>query len=139
MLDNLSQTLLALAFVVLLINIPLWLRSSRLYRRRGEFKCTLCGNCCRLRVISLTKDDVKRLEAAGYRDFASEKGELRLRRVTGLCVLLKNDKCTVYEHRPRVCREFPFFRVYGMGYTERASFCPALEELRDGGRHRKVR
>ena len=52
-----------------------------------------------------------------------------MKRVNGKCVFLKDDKCSAYEHRPTVCREFPFFTEYGIGYARNLRFCPALEEL----------
>ena len=123
----------AFAFGVLL-NVPSIIRSIMVYRRKGDFKCKGCGNCCRFRVTPLLAEDVKRLEAAGYRDFtANVKGELSTKRVGGRCIFLKDDRCTAYEHRPTVCREFPFFKEYGIGYGRRLSFCPAMEEL-DGRR-----
>jgi len=132
MVETASLTVFAVTFAVLLASVPPMIKSLRLYRRHDRFRCTSCGDCCRIRIIPISREDIRRLEAAGYRDFTAERGEPAMRRVNGRCVFLKDDRCSVYEHRPRVCREFPFFRVYGVGYAERASFCPALEELEHG-------
>jgi len=117
-----------LAFVVI-FSLPTFIKELRLYRKRDMFRCSLCGNCCRLKIISLTRDDIARLEARGFRDFAEERGERRLKRVNGRCIFLKDDRCTVHEHRPQVCRDFPFFVEYGIGYGVRATYCPGVEEL----------
>ncbi len=129
MADAVFLTLIVAASVAVLANAPSWLRQAGIYRRRSEFNCTCCGNCCRFRVIPVTEDDIRRLEAAGYRDFVSYDGEPSLKRVNGRCLFLRDDRCTVHQHRPTVCREFPFFKIMGVGYAARASFCPALEEL----------
>ena len=82
-------------------------------------------------MIPVTEDDVKRLEAAGYKDFTEYHGELCMKRVKGRCVFLVDDKCSVHEHRPQVCRNFPFFKIYGVGYAAKASFCPSMEKLKN--------
>jgi Fe-S-cluster containining protein len=130
--DSALLILFAFAFLAVAVNARSWRRSMGLYQRRRDFRCRMCGNCCRFRVTPLRAEDVRRLEQAGYRDFTAEKGELSLRRVNGRCVFLEGDSCTVYEVRPQVCREFPFFKVYGVGYAQSFSICPALEELDDG-------
>jgi len=118
-----------LSFIILL---PQFILSIRLAGIRDKFKCTGCGNCCRLKVIPLRKDDVKRLEDAGYRDFTEVKeGEVTFKRVNGRCLFNKDDKCSVYEHRARVCREFPFFSSYGIPYCRVMSYCPAQDELKE--------
>ena len=119
------------AFVILLVIAPSLVQSVRLYGKRNKFRCRQCGTCCRFKTVPVTADDIRRLESAGYTDFVLTKPELSLRRVNGRCVFVKDDKCTVYEHRPNVCREYPFFRIYGVGYAARASFCPAMEALKD--------
>jgi Fe-S-cluster containining protein len=132
MLDSIetaAQILLALGIAAIL---PETYRSMRRYGKRGKFRCTMCGNCCRFRITPLTKDDVSRLENAGYSGFSDYKGELCMKRINGKCFFLKDDRCTVHEHRPRVCRDFPFFRELGIGYAKPNSFCPAQEELEHG-------
>jgi Fe-S-cluster containining protein len=132
MLVEMSITVYAVAVLILLLLLPSWYKGSRLYAKRDRFRCTLCGNCCRFRITPITEEDVKLLEKAGYKGFWERKGELKMRRDNGRCVFLKDDRCAVHEHRPQVCREFPFFKECGIGYVRKASFCPALEELENG-------
>ncbi|MBU0762945.1 MAG: YkgJ family cysteine cluster protein [Candidatus Altiarchaeota archaeon] len=112
--------------------LPDAIKSLRVYRKRKMFRCQMCGNCCRFRVTPLTSKDIKRLEDAGYNNFYVVKGEAMIKRVRGKCFFLRDDRCTVHKVRPDVCREFPFFETWGMGYAQKASFCPALEDIEDG-------
>jgi Fe-S-cluster containining protein len=138
MIDGTTLTYL-IVFAALIVSAPLALKSNLLYRRRGRFKCTMCGNCCRLRIINLTKEDVKVLESAGKKGFAEPEGEPRLKRVNGKCVFLKDDRCSIHGIRPQVCRDFPFFRTWGIGYAREASFCPAMDNLQNEGRNQDAR
>jgi Fe-S-cluster containining protein len=98
-----------------------------------EFRCNGCGNCCRELRVAITHHDLERLVAAtGWPpaslvdwlgpdavDMTGEPGsfvELRegrrlmvLAHRAGGCQLLDaSQRCSVYEHRPRDCRLFPF-------------------------------
>lgn len=69
------------------------------------------------------------------------------------CAFLADDgRCTIYEVRPRVCREYPHtdkegFTSRTMGHAANALMCPALfwiveqmkERARRGGRGRRGR
>ncbi|MFH1404012.1 MAG: YkgJ family cysteine cluster protein [Candidatus Altiarchaeota archaeon] len=112
--------------------LPKMHRAYLLGRVRHEFKCTCCGNCCRFRITPVTPEDVKRLADAGETGFsASVDGEGSLKRVNGRCVFLKDDKCRVHGHRPAVCREFPFYRLYGIWFCTDSRMCPGLDKLRE--------
>ena len=115
-----------------------FIRGVRIGLKRKNFKCMQCGNCCRFKIIELTPDDVKRLEGAGCTDFIDNKKPDRMRRVNGKCVFLADDKCTVHEHRPRVCREFPFQKNYGQWYCPQITYCPGLDRLQDNGCNKKI-
>jgi Fe-S-cluster containining protein len=103
-----------------------------------KFRCTDCGNCCTDTIVPVTSQDITRLQkglklpAQELAEFykASEfddEGEglhfVRLdigARVMGLrkrfdekeeresCKFFKDNRCTVYEHRPVTCRVWPF-------------------------------
>jgi len=120
-----------IVFFAIVVSAPPTVKSIMLYHKRHRFRCTLCGNCCRLRIINLTKEDINRLQAAGKKDYIAVGGEPRLKRVNGKCIFLKDDRCLVHEHRPKVCREFPFFKTWGIGYAREASFCLAMENLQN--------
>ena len=102
-------------------------------QRAFTFRCTGCGNCCRDTFITCTDADVHRLVSGtgmAVRDvvrfasrdevvfdqrhpywirFGDKKRVMVLRRRGRSCGFLDaEDRCTVYEHRPLVCREHPF-------------------------------
>lgn len=95
-----------------------------------SFPCRRCGKCCEDTEMPLTRDDVKRILALGYRleEFAEFRGGvLRLKNVGGRCVF--NDPetklCKIYEHRPDGCRLYPLVYVDGLGPALDAEVCPA--------------
>ncbi len=98
-----------------------------------KFRCTGCGNCCRGTYILISDSDLQRLTAGTGRaakdivrfvkegDVAFDKRHpwwvkldnrrvvMALRWEKGACTFLDDDnRCTVYEHRPLVCRVHPF-------------------------------
>lgn len=129
MIETVAGTIALIAILMVLASAPRFFRERRLYGRRGRFKCTCCGNCCRFKVTPITEQDVKMLMTAGHADFHVTTPELRLKRVNGKCVFLKDDMCSVHEARPLVCRQFPFFKDCWVCLVHGLSFCPALEEL----------
>jgi Fe-S-cluster containining protein len=85
---------------------------------KETFRCVKCGECCRP-VVKLTKEDITQIEEAGHKkaDFVvvdpnNNITQDTLKRVKGVCIFLKKDGeefvCSLYEHRPDVCRKYPF-------------------------------
>jgi len=98
-----------------------------------RFRCAGCGTCCRL-WVPITTADVRRLAAGtglgagelvqfvaaaeftdGVEDLTVVALGARKRRMVMClrergdgCRFLAPDRCLAYEHRPLVCREFPF-------------------------------
>ncbi|MGM0567884.1 MAG: YkgJ family cysteine cluster protein [Elusimicrobiota bacterium] len=84
-----------------------------------EFKCRLCGACCRQEgYVFIEKKEAQ--EIASFmgmpeNDFLkrfchSYEGRLRLKGdYNKPCILLKEGKCLVYEKRPSQCRTFPYW------------------------------
>lgn len=56
------------------------------------YECKQCGSCCR----NLSGTDI-------YREL--DRGD-------GICVYLKNNKCTIYYKRPIICRIDDFYSMY---------------------------
>ncbi len=100
-----------------------------------------CEKCCYNTHMTLTKRDIERLEALGYRreDFAvCEGGSCRLRNVNGHCYFLEPGRgCKVYNARPLGCRLYPVVCVEAEGLAVDA-LCPlallALNQLRSNPR-----
>jgi len=88
-----------------------------LYEKRLRFQCKRCATfCCKLGGPTLSLKDVERLKLAGRCEakfLEATQGSLG-NKASGSCVFLELDKekgvyeCTVYHHRPALCRLFPF-------------------------------
>ena len=82
-----------------------------------------CGLCCstlggtRVEVNELP--DLVQIGAVEVRD-----GELCLRRLGPRCVLLDGSGCSAYEHRPKGCREYPWYNVGGQIFIDKG--CPGI-------------
>jgi len=92
---------------------------------RKEFKCLRCGNCCRLR-INLTKQDIERIEKAGYKDFLGKNNKLK--KINGHCkfLMLKDGitTCSIDNIKPEVCKRFPIGKgIFGKKVDMRCKTC----------------
>ncbi len=86
-----------------------------------------CHKCCLETEMPLTEEDIRRIEALGYRrgQFAVQRdGVWRLRNLNGKCFFLGDDGlCQIYEHRPMGCRLYPVIEVDGECSVD-TEFCP---------------
>lgn len=100
-------------------------------KNKNLFECIQCGTCCRIRTISITGDDIKRIEVRGYTDFWEKRGKEKvMKRARGRCVFLKNESCSIHEFKPKICGKFPFFKIYGkIPYCRLWYSCPGIEQL----------
>lgn len=75
--------------------------------------CKTCGNCCRSLDVYLTPEDAVRLAQIPLSeiiDHAGAEAEGEWGRFKHKpCTFLTGNLCTVYEHRPASCREYPAF------------------------------
>lgn len=126
------KTSLILLYLMIIFSLPLVFRRVWLGFHKKDFKCIMCGNCCRFSIITLTDEDIKRIEDAGQKDFIENVSlsEKKLRRVNGRCLFNKDDKCGIYESRPNVCRNFPFQSYFGIPYLRDWSCCPGIDEFK---------
>ena len=109
-------------------------------KKMPGFACTLCGDCCRNRMIPLYKEDVERLESAGYMDFyePTTKMEFELTgalykmklKEDGSCIFLEGNLCSVYELRPDTCRRYPF--IIGEDFILVSLSCPGIKWDEEG-------
>ena len=113
----------------------------------SEIDCTQCGHCCRVMMPSLHPGDMERLvrrlgtDKQEFEDkhvIADEFGEKALAETP--CPFHDGMKCTVYEDRPRDCRDYPNlykkdFSSQMLSVVESAAICPivfnVLEQLKD--------
>lgn len=89
-----------------------------------------CGLCCFYRVL-VTEADRQRLRAvvADSQPWeVTDDGERALRRVSGFCLYLDpQQRCTVYEHRPKHCRAYPYlWTTYDQLQLDVDFSCPGL-------------
>lgn len=108
----------------------------------AEVDCLKCANCCKTTGPLLTSSDIgrlsKRLKIA-EKDFfnqylrTDEDGDFVFQSMP--CPFLGNDNyCSVYEDRPKACREFPHTDHKGqmdiMHLTRKnARICPAVSQI----------
>ncbi len=107
----------------------------------AQIDCTACGRCCRQMGPPLDEADLIRLETGLNLDRATMQSRLLRPMWPGAaaddqvwllpdpCPLHDGRLCTVYEHRPQVCRDFP--QAVGANPVERlqvwveyARICP---------------
>ena len=81
-----------------------------------KFKCTNCGYCCTSSNVELSDEELLKIKDSGEEgfseDFLTDEGQAS-KRIKGSdkepCLFLGDSKlCNVYEHRPSVCRLYPF-------------------------------
>ena len=97
------------------MNLPLW------YEDGLKFKCTGCGACCTgdPGYVWLSVEDIERLathfkldEATFLKRYTRNvSGRISLIEIAPSydCILLKDNKCTAYDARPKQCRKFPWW------------------------------
>jgi len=110
----------------------------------SQIDCTTCANCCKTLQIVIDDKDIRRLArkfGITTRAFAekhvmvAEDGVKSFQ--TMPCPFLGDDnKCTVYEDRPRACRDFPYlhepgFRHRTISAIENTSTCPIVFNVWD--------
>jgi Fe-S-cluster containining protein len=82
--------------------------------------------------MPLTKSDIARIEALGYKksDFVVKDGTVfRLRNVEGKCFFLDSkNRCIIYEYRPEGCRLYP--AVFDGKDVVADSLCPKWTEVK---------
>jgi Fe-S-cluster containining protein len=82
---------------------------------KKDFKCTQCGDCCIHTIVKLYKEDIKKLEKAGYNNFYMYDSHIEspvLKRNDNGCIFLELTEnkpiCSIYKIRPKVCKIYPF-------------------------------
>jgi Fe-S-cluster containining protein len=131
-----------------------------------KFRCTGCGNCCRDTIVCVTDEDLRRIaDATGkspaqfvrfykpnevsmsqedslWIKFGFNTAVMGLRSRDDHCMFLdsKTNFCTIYEHRPVACRNYPFkVTVSDTGAVEKISLRRAVKCLHawDGNNSRR--
>ena len=108
----------------------------------SELDCLDCANCCKSIPPLLNEQDIKRIakflgiKAGHFKEEYTridEDGDIVLKTVP--CIFLEEDnKCRVYEVRPKACREYPhtdnaqFMKNLKL-HMENVAYCPAVYHI----------
>ncbi len=88
-----------------------------------------CGLCCR----AFKDVMVERSEAAPLVQLKIVKeveGTILMKQSATACAALHDNFCSVYEVRPRSCRDYPWYNIEGKLYFDRG--CPSIRFDADG-------
>ena len=92
-----------------------------------------CVDCCIETEMNLTKDDISRIEDAGYKslDFVlTKEGESFLSNVNGRCYFLTNSGCSIYHLKPKGCCLYPLVYDEENNSVFLDPLCPHKEEFK---------
>jgi Fe-S-cluster containining protein len=112
---------------------------------RSAIDCTICGRCCQL-PIPIRAGDARRLAAelgqslADFRRDFLTKGNYGEVLARTPCPFLKGTSCSVYEHRPDVCRSYPHLHKTDMpsrtlSVLSNAEICPIVYNVLECLKH----
>ena len=89
-----------------------------------------CSRCCTDTEMTLSLEDVERIEEMGHKGFfKGVDGYLCLVNVDNICFFLKNGLCSIYEHRPLGCRLYPVIYDEEGECAILDDFCPHTEHF----------
>lgn len=107
-----------------------------------QIDCTACANCCKTMTPIFTKADIKRISTHlritpkaffdKWLEVEADTGSTVNRTLP--CQFLVDNKCSIYEVRPRDCAEFPHhnkrpFDLYNDTFLQNIDRCPATNLL----------
>jgi len=87
-----------------------------------------CGDCCRFGLEAITYEDAQRIVSTGlsWKEFGQictllqHKGKDMTWAIKGTpCPFLEDNLCSIYDHRPQVCRDYPIIRPTLVGDSNR--------------------
>lgn len=81
--------------------------------RNMLFKCKLCGEkCCGL-TPEVSEEDVGKIRRVrpSFNPHRTPEGRMILVGEKGFCQFLGNGLCTIHDHKPLLCRLYPFYPV----------------------------
>jgi Fe-S-cluster containining protein len=118
-----------------------------------QIDCTQCGNCCRHSIVTVNAGEIAQI--AGY--LGCEPGQVvrqytvpdpdshTLRQLASNsdgCVFLDGNLCTIYDVRPKACRDFPCLTLHERTLGGRlsslsrwASLCPIIYNALEAYKH----
>lgn len=121
---------------------------------RRQIDCTGCANCCRSLAVTAGEADIERIAdslgmtpEAVAQQYTVPDPEAPAQRLLKSgkdgCIFLDGSLCTVYQARPRTCREFPHLSpgTHSLGgrvssICRRAAVCPIVYNTLEQYKHR---
>ena len=107
----------------------------------SKIDCTNCANCCKTLSPQVTNTDIERIasflrisEAEFIEKYLKIIGENKYEMNALPCPFLAENKCTIYDIRQCVCREYPHTNKEGFNhrrYTHigNTELCPAVYHI----------
>jgi len=93
-----------------------------------DIDCVACSNCCKTIIPVLTENDISRISGVlgvtvfAFKDkYLKKKNEGRMVESVP-CPFLTDKGCSIYEHRPETCQEYPSIHI-------KAGLYPGLSTL----------
>jgi Fe-S-cluster containining protein len=86
-----------------------------------------CVQCCIETRMPLSPSDIKRIVKLGYglTDFTLKLSDgWRLKNISGRCVFLSGDGCTIYPYRPEGCQLYPLIYDEELRHAVIDHLCP---------------
>jgi len=114
------------------------------HRVWATIDCTACANCCKTLQPSFTEEDQQRIAGKlglsveqfrqNYLELTTDDGESVWQIRQSPCPFLENNKCTIYDDRPKNCRDYPYlydpeFSSRTTMMIERTYTCPIVFEV----------
>ncbi len=88
------------------------------YLDEKKFECEKCGECCKPKILC-SEEDIDRIKKTGLleRSFIEQDNsddkvmKQKYDKEDYYCIFFdtKSNMCKIYDHRPEVCRKYPFF------------------------------
>lgn len=112
----------------------------------NDFQCEECGMCCYQKLITILPEEVDRISTAAkvpLGEFMSsyvgiaEDNRIMLLRTNPCAFLGKDKKCSIWEDRPEICKQFPYLvstfmsRVYLAIMNEDADVLELIDYMDD--------
>lgn len=110
------------------------------------YGCQKCGVCCKTfnvhvqnkelqQLIALAEEKGMKLETIGKELILapSDVKSLGNYMFKFPCVFLENNKCSIYNSRPLICKTFPFRFIFGSDFLDLAGYhiCPMATQILD--------
>jgi Fe-S-cluster containining protein len=86
-----------------------------------------CAKCCKvIGTPVVTSEEALRI---GLASLMTDRGAIFIKSDGCMCTLLKAGLCSIYPHRPKGCREYPWYNINGRLHYD--SGCPGIEYDKD--------